>query len=65
MDKITKEDLIKLEHTDIIKAGDYVFDDFGKPQFIVGENHKRVGTEYNSMFDMPVYRLKMPTRMIA
>lgn len=58
MDKIKKEDLIALKHSDILKAGDFIFDDFGKPMFKLGPNHKRIGTEYHSMFDMPVYRIK-------
>jgi hypothetical protein len=63
--KIKKDDLSPLGHMDIIKAGDYVFDDFNEAQFIVGENHPRVGTEYDSNIDMPIYRLKMPTRLTA
>ena len=61
------DNLIALGHMDIIHEGDIVFDDFGKPRFKVGINHARIGTEYNSMFDMPTYRLKaqMPTRLTA
>jgi len=65
--KINKNYLSTLGHMDIIKAGDYVFDDFGKAQFILEENHPRVGTEYDSNIDMPIYRLniKMLTRDFA
>lgn len=64
---MNKKDLIPLGHMDIIKEGDIVFDDFGKPQFKIGINHKRVGTEYDCFLDMPVYRLKSktPTKLTA
>jgi len=54
-----------LGHMDTIKEGDIVFDDFGKPMFKVGLNHARVGTEYDSFIDMPIYRVKeiTPTKI--
>lgn len=60
---MNKENLIPLGHLDIIKEGDYVFDDFDTPSFRVGINHPRVGTEYDSSTDMPIYRLKEKTMM--
>ena len=54
-----------LKHMDTIKEGDIVFDDFNVPMFKVGANHARVGTEYDSNIDMPIYRVKeiTPTKI--
>jgi hypothetical protein len=56
MKNIDKSSLVPLGHLDIIKEGDIVFSDFGDPDFRVGANHKRIGTEYDSFIDMPMYR---------
>ncbi len=58
-----KDNLHQLGHADLIKEGDIVFDDFGNPQFKIGINHPRLGTEYDAFMDMPIYRMK--TKMLA
>jgi len=61
MKNIDKSSLVPLGHLDIIKEGDIVFSDFEEPCFKVGANHKRIGTEYDSFADMPIYRLESKT----
>lgn len=45
-----------LAHGDLIKEGDYVFDDFGKPTFRIGPKHPRIGTKYCRYSDLPICR---------
>jgi hypothetical protein len=54
--KMQMTDIFHLSDGAIIKAGDIVFNDFDDPDFIIGPNHARIGTEYREWIDMPIYR---------
>jgi len=52
--------LTPLKDEDFIQIGDVVMDDFGRPLFLVGNCHERVGTTYHEVSDMPVMRSNPP-----